>query len=56
MISALLIVLPAILWGCTDPIIRKLSKGIENIEGRNFIEKTYLEFKFIFTNLKVFFN
>ena len=39
--------------GTTDPLLKKFSKGIENIKGRNFFEKSYLEFKFIFTNLKV---
>lgn len=52
MLSDLLLFIPAFLWGTTDPFLRKLSKGIEKVEGKNFIEKTYFEFKFIFTNLK----
>lgn len=52
MLSDFLLFIPAFLWGTTDPLLRKLSKGIEKVEGKTFIEKTYFEFKFIFTNLK----
>lgn len=53
MLSTLLLIIPAVLWGCTNPFIRKLSAGVENIKGKNFLHKTLLEIKFIFTNFYV---
>ena len=48
-----LIVLSAALWGVTNPFIRRASAGIENIQADNFLTKTFLEFKFLFSNLNV---
>ena len=48
-----LIVLSAALWGVTNPFIRRASAGIENIQAGNFLAKTFLEFKFLFTNINV---
>ena len=49
----LLIIIPAFLWGATNPLLRKYSTGIEDIKAESFLLKSYLEIKFLFTNFKV---
>lgn len=46
-----LILISSLLWGATNPFIRKASAGIEQVQADNFITKTFLELKFLFTNL-----
>jgi len=48
-----LIFLSSILWGVTNPFIRKASTGIEKVKARNSLEKILLELKFLFTNFNV---
>lgn len=48
-----LIFVSSLLWGITNPYIRKGAIGLEKIKADNFITKTYLEFKYLFTNLDV---
>jgi hypothetical protein len=48
-----LILLSSILWGTTNPFIRKASAGIEKVKARNNFEKIFLELKFLFTNFNV---
>jgi len=47
----ILIIISALLWGATNPFIRKASVGIEKIHADTFFTKTLLELKFLFTNL-----
>ena len=47
------ILISAFLQGISDPLIRKASQGIENIQANNFISKKLIELKFLFTNFKV---
>jgi hypothetical protein len=47
------ILISAFLQGISDPLIRKATQGIENIEAHNFISKKLIEIKFLFTNFKV---
>lgn len=48
-----LVIASSLLWGITNPFIRKGAIGLENIKSNNFLTKTYLEFKYLFTNLSV---
>jgi hypothetical protein len=48
-----LIVLSSILWGVTNPFIRKASIGIEKVKAKNNLEKILFELKFLFTKFKV---
>jgi|CryBogDrversion2_7_1035282.scaffolds.fasta_scaffold407412_1 hypothetical protein len=50
------ILISAFLQGISDPLIRKASQGIENIQANNFISKKLIELKFLFTNFKVNFG
>lgn len=49
------ILISAFLQGISDPLIRKATQGIENIEqeGNNFFATKLIELKFLFTNFKV---
>jgi hypothetical protein len=48
-----LVIASSLLWGITNPFIRKGSAGLESIEADSYIKKTILELKFLFTNLNV---
>ncbi|RNA02988.1 transmembrane protein -like [Brachionus plicatilis] len=48
-----LVIASSLLWGITNPFIRKGSIGLEKIKADNFVTKSYLEFKYLFTNLNV---
>lgn len=52
----ILILISAVLWGATNPFIRKASAGIEKVQADSVIAKTLLELKFLFTNLNVILN
>lgn len=41
----------ALLWGCTNPILKKNSTKIVDIKSSSQIENFYLEVKYLFTNL-----
>uniref|UniRef100_A0A336KR09 CSON012802 protein n=1 Tax=Culicoides sonorensis TaxID=179676 RepID=A0A336KR09_CULSO len=47
--TVLLLVAVAILWGATNPFIRKGSVGIENIKCDSKIQQTIQEFSFLLT-------
>lgn len=49
----ILVLISAVLWGATNPFIRKASTGIEKVQADSFIAKTILELKFLFTNINV---
>ncbi|XP_069128431.1 transmembrane protein 234-like [Argopecten irradians] len=42
----------AAMWGGTNPLIKRGSKGIENIKEKNRIQQMLSEFKFLFFNWK----
>ncbi|CAF0735260.1 unnamed protein product [Brachionus calyciflorus] len=46
-----LILTSALLWGITNPFIRKGSSGLENINSDNYFKRILLELKFLFSNL-----
>lgn len=48
-----LIFLSSILWGVTNPFLRKASIGLEAIQAKSFLAQTILQLKFLFTNLNV---
>lgn len=48
-----LVIVSSLLWGITNPFIRKGAIGLESIKSNNFFIRTYLEFKYLFTNLNV---
>eukprot|EP01095_Lingulamoeba_sp_RSL-Kostka_P000108 TRINITY_DN1019_c0_g1_i1.p1 TRINITY_DN1019_c0_g1~~TRINITY_DN1019_c0_g1_i1.p1 ORF type:complete len:126 (+),score=1.83 TRINITY_DN1019_c0_g1_i1:120-497(+) len=45
----------AILWGCTNPFLKRGSKGIRTIQNSNIIIKTILEFWFLFSRWQYLF-
>jgi hypothetical protein len=47
------LVLVGILWGGTNPFIKRGSVGINDIQSSNFFIRTLLEIKFLFTRWKV---
>lgn len=49
----ILIILSSILWGVTNPFIRKASTGLEKVKANNNFEKIFLELRFLFTNFNV---
>ena len=48
-----LVIVSSLLWGITNPFIKKGSSGLEQIKADNFLTKTFLELKFLFTNYNV---
>jgi multidrug transporter EmrE-like cation transporter len=46
-----LVLISSILWGVTNPFIRKNSAGIEKIQATNTFNRIFLELKFLFTNI-----
>ena len=53
LVNAFWLCLVALLWGFTNPFIKKSGAGIENIETRNYVTQFFAELKFLFTNWKV---
>ncbi|XP_018328957.1 transmembrane protein 234 homolog isoform X2 [Agrilus planipennis] len=45
------LILVGILWGATNPLIKRGSKGIVHIKGNNKIKQLLLEWKYLFTNI-----
>jgi len=50
--SVIYLVLTAILWGATNPLIKKGAEGIENVKASSIYEKFTKEICFLVTNLK----
>uniref|UniRef100_A0A1A7WWA5 Transmembrane protein 234 n=2 Tax=Iconisemion striatum TaxID=60296 RepID=A0A1A7WWA5_9TELE len=46
------LVLVSVLWGCTNPFLKKGSEGIENVTKSNKVLQLLAEVKFLFLNLK----
>lgn len=51
--SVIYLCLVAILWGVTNPFIKKGAQGLEDIKAKSFYEQFIKEFVFLITNLKV---
>ena len=51
----ILVLISSILWGVTNPFIRKASRGIEKIQASGTFNRIFLELKFLFTNFNVTF-
>uniref|UniRef100_UPI00398F654C transmembrane protein 234 n=1 Tax=Pristiophorus japonicus TaxID=55135 RepID=UPI00398F654C len=49
-VSCLLLV--ALLWGGTNPFLKKGTEGIEKVKSRNFVTQLFAEIKFLFLNYK----
>lgn len=50
--SVIYLCLVAILWGVTNPFMKKGAQGLEDIKARSFYEKFIKEIVFLVTNLK----
>lgn len=46
----------SVLWGCTNPLLKRGTEGIENVTKTNRISQLLAEVKFLFLNLKVNLN
>ncbi|XP_067862757.1 transmembrane protein 234 isoform X1 [Heptranchias perlo] len=49
-VSCLLLV--ALLWGGTNPFLKKGTEGIEKVKTRNVVTQLFAEMKFLFLNYK----
>ncbi|KAM3594876.1 uncharacterized protein V6R79_015272 [Siganus canaliculatus] len=48
----LALVLVSMLWGCTNPLLKRGTEGIENVTKTNRISQLLAEVKFLFLNFK----
>ncbi|TRY86804.1 hypothetical protein DNTS_020525, partial [Danionella cerebrum] len=46
------LLLVSILWGCTNPFLKKGTEGIEGIQRGNKLQQILAELRFLFFNLK----
>ncbi|XP_067867867.1 transmembrane protein 234 [Heterodontus francisci] len=46
------LLLVALLWGGTNPFLKKGTEGIEKVKSRNFVTQLFAEMKFLFLNYK----
>lgn len=47
------LLLVSVLWGCTNPLLKRGAEGIENVTKTNRVSQLLAEVKFLFLNLKV---
>lgn len=53
-VELLSLVLVSVLWGCTNPFLKKGTEGIENVQhNNNRVSQLLAEVKFLFLNIKV---
>lgn len=50
--EVLSLVLVSLLWGCTNPFLKKGSEGIENVTETNRLSQLLAEIKFLLLNVK----
>ncbi|XP_049834716.1 transmembrane protein 234 homolog isoform X1 [Schistocerca gregaria] len=50
--SVMSLVVAAVLWGCTNPFIKKGSSGVEDISEKSSTKKFFKEIKFLLSNWK----
>ena len=48
------LVIPSLLWGVTNPLIKKGSSGIELVSGNGLLSTAVLKFQFIVSKWKIF--
>uniref|UniRef100_A0A3P8TKY3 Transmembrane protein 234 n=1 Tax=Amphiprion percula TaxID=161767 RepID=A0A3P8TKY3_AMPPE len=51
-VELLSLLLVSVLWGCTNPFLKKGTEGIENVTKTNRVSQLLAEVKFLFLNLK----
>lgn len=47
------LLLVSVLWGCTNPLLKRGTEGIENVTETSRVSQLLAELKFLFLNLKV---
>lgn len=52
-VDLLSLLLVSVLWGCTNPFLRRGTEGIENVTKTNKVAQLLAEVKFLFLNIKV---
>lgn len=48
------LLVPAVIWGVTNPLIKRQSSGIENVYSDNIVSTLLMKFKFVFLQWKIF--
>ncbi|XP_008307102.1 transmembrane protein 234 [Cynoglossus semilaevis] len=51
-VDLLSLLLVSVLWGCTNPFLRRGTEGIENVTKTNKVAQLLAEVKFLFLNIK----
>ncbi|KAM4625863.1 transmembrane protein 234 [Polymixia lowei] len=51
-VEVLCLLLVALLWGCTNPFLKRGTEGIENVKRKNKVLQLVAEVKFLFLNLQ----
>ncbi|XP_012720009.2 transmembrane protein 234 [Fundulus heteroclitus] len=51
-VEVLSLVLVSLLWGCTNPFLKKGCEGLENVTASNRVSQLLAEIKFLLLNLK----
>ncbi|XP_070698405.1 transmembrane protein 234 [Pempheris klunzingeri] len=46
------LLLVSVLWGCTNPLLKRGTEGIENVTSASRVSQLLAEVKFLFLNLK----
>lgn len=52
-VELLSLMLVSVLWGCTNPLLKRGTEGIEHVTKPNRVSQLLAEVKFLFLNLKV---
>ncbi|XP_010877854.1 transmembrane protein 234 [Esox lucius] len=52
LVEVLCLVLVAVLWGCTNPFLKRGTEGIEQVKKENTFLQFLAEVKFLFLNVK----
>lgn len=47
------LLLVSVLWGCTNPLLKRGTQGIENVTKTDRVSQLFAEVKFLFLNFKV---
>lgn len=47
------LLLVSVLWGCTNPLLKRGTEGIEHVTETSRVSQILAELKFLFLNLKV---
>lgn len=53
LVEVLCLLLVAVLWGCTNPYLKRGTEGIEHVKKDNKFLQFLAEVKFLFLNIKV---